>query len=420
MTSQSGLTRRLSDADEIVPDSEYVSESELRHGSDQVVRETSRSLHDNDTDAIMQMFTEKEFETSDLLEICGPFLLSDTAYNVMYMSPGIINMIPDTSGAASLPVTSLFHPDDRPILTETLSAQTHDGSIMARLKLKDCSYAWSNITIRQGNKNIHRALYISNTDELYRSYITQKKSIATLEQKAADLTRQLEAVNKELEAFSYSVSHDMRAPIRIINGYAHILETDYCADMGEECRRLFDIILTNTGQMNQMIEAVLGLSRISQKELFITDTDMPALVKAVTDEQLSAVDNSDKINIETGNIISTRCDSVLIKCVWKHLISNALKFTAQEATPHITIGSERKGDKVVYYIKDNGIGFDMQYAEKLFGIFQRLHKRTAYPGQGAGLATVKRIVMKHGGNIWAEAGTGMGATFYFSLPVTDQ
>jgi len=421
MTSQSGLTRfRLSDADEIVPDSAYANESEIRHGGD-YVRETSLNLSDDDTDAIKQMFTEKEFETSDLLKLCGPFLVSDTTNNILYVSPGLREMIPDTyHTATSLAVSSLFHPDDRNSIAENLSAQVQDDSVQLRIRVRDGSYKWSNITILPGKGGVYKVLQISNIDKLYRSNMEHQNNVSALEQKAADLTRQLEALNKEMEAFSYSVSHDMRAPVRIINGYAHILETDFGAEMSEECRRIFDIILANTGHMNQMIEAVLGLSRISQKDLLITDIDMPTLVRSIIDEQLSVADNKENITIEIRNLLSTSCDNVLIKCVWKQLISNALKFTTQEVTPHITIGSERKRDKVVYYIKDNGVGFDMQYAEKLFGIFQRLHKRTEYPGQGAGLATVKRIIMKHGGNIWAEAGAGKGATFYFSLPFTDQ
>lgn len=223
-------------------------------------------------------------------------------------------------------------------------------------------------------------------------------------------------LNKELEAFTYSVSHDLRAPLRIIDGYADILIEDYKAILGEEANRTLGIIKSNATRMGQLIDDLLNLSRVGRKELIVEMTDMNKLVKEVIDEQ--HILNSSIVPIlKLKKLEPAMCDSSLIRQVWVNLISNAIKYSGKQLQPVIEIDSFSRDNDIVYTIKDNGVGFDMKYADKLFGVFQRLHKVTEFEGTGIGLALVNRILLKHGGKIWAEAEKDKGATFFFSLPV---
>lgn len=235
-----------------------------------------------------------------------------------------------------------------------------------------------------------------------------------LERKFADCNMQLETANRELETFSYAVSHDMRAPVRIINGYAEMLRADYGNSLDNEANRLLDVISANTSQMSGMIDAILSLARTGKKDLVILPTDMASIIKSAITEQVN--NTGSKAIFSLGDIHAVPCDSVLIRNVWSNLISNAIKYTAHLEQPQIQIGSERKDGKVMYFIKDNGVGFDMRYVQRLFGIFQKLHKHSGDSGLGTGLALVQRVVLKHGGYVWAEATENKGATFYFTLP----
>lgn len=227
--------------------------------------------------------------------------------------------------------------------------------------------------------------------------------------------QQLELVNKELEAFSYSVSHDLRAPLRIMDGYTDILISDYKDKLDEEGVRTMGIIKANARRMGQLIDDLLNLSHIGRKELIFELTDMNKLVKSVIKEEFSQ--NGHHASIQTESLAATRCDSNLMRQVWINLISNAIKYSSKEQYPEILIRSRQEKNEIIYSIKDNGVGFDMKYASKLFGVFQRLHKITEFEGTGIGLALINRILTRHNGKIWAESEKGKGATFYFSLPV---
>ena len=237
-----------------------------------------------------------------------------------------------------------------------------------------------------------------------------------LEQKVIERTIELETVNKELEAFTYSVSHDLRSPLRIIHGYGSVLTDDYGAQMGEDGTRILSNIMLNAQRMGQLIDALLHLSRLGRKDLELYPVDMNSLVKSILNEQ-STVNNFIKSEIIIHDPEPAYCDSSLIKQVWINLLSNAVKYSANQDSPVIEVGSEKSKTEIIYYVKDNGVGFDMQYANKLFGVFQRLHKITEFEGTGIGLAIVQRIVTKHKGRVWAEAELNKGATFYFSLPL---
>jgi PAS domain S-box-containing protein len=239
-----------------------------------------------------------------------------------------------------------------------------------------------------------------------------------LEQRVADRTAQLESANKELEAFSYSVSHDLRTPLRAIDGFSKILLDGYSDKLDDEGRRLLNVVRDNTRRMGQLIDDMLKFSRTGRVELSFTEIDLEQLVRSVYEELKPTVPN-DRLQLEIGRLPSMQGDSAMMRQVFVNLISNAVKFSRDREVPRIEIGAEIKDGETVYHVKDNGVGFDMRYAEKLFGVFQRLHSMSEFEGTGIGLAIVKRIVARHGGRVWAEGRVGEGAAFYFAIPVMD-
>lgn len=242
-----------------------------------------------------------------------------------------------------------------------------------------------------------------------------EQQILDLNQKLLTQANNLSAANKELEAFSYSVSHDLRAPLRAIHGFTNILVEDYASQLDEEGKRVCSVIQENTSRMSQLIDDLLSFSRLSRAEINASPIDMAAMVDSVYQELASPADQQ-RIHLETNSLPQAYGDPTLIRQVWMNLISNAIKFSAKRQQAHIQIGSQTKESEFVYYIKDNGAGFDMRYAEKLFGVFQRLHSEQEFEGTGVGLAIIQRILHRHGGRIWGEGEVDKGATFYFSLP----
>jgi PAS domain S-box-containing protein len=236
-----------------------------------------------------------------------------------------------------------------------------------------------------------------------------------LERRVAERTAQLEAVNQELESFSYSISHDLRTPLRAIDGFSHILLDDYAAKLDEEGKRLLNVVRDNTHRMGQLIDDILKFSRTGRVELTLSGIDMEQMAHAVFEELQSAVTGS-KLQMEIDPLPPARGDSAMMRQVFANLISNAIKFSSTRETPRIHVGATVKGDETVYYVRDNGVGFDMQYADKLFGVFQRLHSVNEFEGTGIGLAIVKRIVTRHGGRVWTDGKVNEGATIYFALP----
>jgi PAS domain S-box-containing protein len=223
------------------------------------------------------------------------------------------------------------------------------------------------------------------------------------------------ALNRELEAFSYSVSHDLRAPLRSINGYVQVLNEDYFDKMDQEAKRFLKIISTNALRMGQLIDDLLHFSKTGKRELVTSTVDMNDIVNPIVDE-LTESEPGREIKVSTGKLGMATVDVSLMRQVWINLVSNALKYTQKKSETRIEIGCFRDGKDTVYYVKDNGVGFNMKYVDKLFGVFQRLHKPEDFQGTGVGLALVKRIIDKHKGRIWVEAKEDEGATFYFSLP----
>jgi PAS domain S-box-containing protein len=221
----------------------------------------------------------------------------------------------------------------------------------------------------------------------------------------------LEAINRELEGFSYSVSHDLRAPLRAINGFASMLEEDHAAQLDAEGRRLLGVVRTNADAMARLIDDLLAFSRLGKVAFDGAPVDMAALVREVLTERGSDA------GVEIGDMPVAYGDRALLKQVWANLIDNAVKYSSNVAAPSIRVsGFVHDGGDTEYRIDDNGAGFDMRYYDKLFGVFQRLHAASEFPGTGVGLAIVQRIVARHGGRVWGEGRPGAGATFHFRLP----
>ncbi|MFL6208319.1 MAG: sensor histidine kinase [Pyrinomonadaceae bacterium] len=252
-------------------------------------------------------------------------------------------------------------------------------------------------------------------DERTQATAEIKQLNETLERRIAARTAELEAANRELEAFSYSVSHDLRAPLRAINGFSRILVEDHAAQLNAEGQRVLDVIRGNTQQMAQLIDDLLAFSRFSRKPLAQTEIDMNALVNHVR-AQLAHAHAAHACRWHVAPLPPAQGDRALVTQVFVNLLSNAVKYTRDVAEPRIEVGCEQSGGEHVYYVRDNGVGFDMRYASQLFGVFQRLHSNEEFEGTGVGLAIVKRIVERHGGRVWAVGRVQAGATFYFTLP----
>lgn len=225
---------------------------------------------------------------------------------------------------------------------------------------------------------------------------------------------ELAAANKELEAFSYTVSHDLKAPLRSVNGFAEMLAYKYSSVLDDEGKRLLEVIQNKAKRMGVLIDDILFFSKLGGVVVEKTDIDMKALSEEVIANLEHNIGHAAKI--EVGKLHPAKGEPVLISQVMANLISNALKYSSKEAAPEIWITSKEQDGEIVYSVQDNGVGFDMKYADKLFGAFERLHSTKEFEGSGIGLATVKRIISNHGGKIWAESAPGKGATFSFSLP----
>lgn len=226
---------------------------------------------------------------------------------------------------------------------------------------------------------------------------------------------ELEELNAELESFSYSVSHDLRAPVRAIVGYARAIEEDYAPVLDDEGRRLLSVVQKEGARMGELIDDLLTFSRLGRQPTVDGLVDMTRLASEVAREESMAVGRSPDC-FTVLELPAARGDVVLLRQVWVNLLSNALKYSGAKSDPKLEVWSTREPGRSVYHVRDDGVGFDMAYADKLFGVFQRLHRSDEFEGTGVGLAIVKRIVQRHGGSVWADAKLGEGATFSFALP----
>jgi len=239
-----------------------------------------------------------------------------------------------------------------------------------------------------------------------------KEHAAELESRVQERTAELEATNKELESFSYSISHDLRAPLRAVDGYARMLEEDHGARLDEEGRRLLGVVRGASVRMGQLIDDLLAFSRLGRQAPQRRPLDMTALAHEVVAE----LNGAGLAQVELAALPAASADPALLRQVWSNLIGNALKYSGKRPDARVEIGGDQDPEESIYWVRDNGVGFDMRYVDKLFGVFQRLHRAEEFPGTGVGLAIVQRVVARHGGRVWAEAKPGEGACFYFALP----
>ncbi len=237
---------------------------------------------------------------------------------------------------------------------------------------------------------------------------------AELEQRVVERTAELEAANKELEAFSYSVSHDLRAPLRAIDGFSHVLQEELEGRLSSDAEDALRRVRGATRRMGELIDDLLKLSRVSQGELHRERVDLSEIVRDVV-EGHRRLEPDRQVGVVIVQSAVVEGDSQLLRVALENLLDNAFKFTSKRADARVAFGTREDDGKAVYFVRDNGIGFDMAYVGKLFGAFQRLHSAVEFPGTGIGLATVRRIVHRHGGRVWAEGVPGKGATFSFTL-----
>jgi two-component system sensor kinase len=236
-----------------------------------------------------------------------------------------------------------------------------------------------------------------------------------LERRVQERTAQLNATIKELEAFSYSISHDLRAPLRAIDGFSKLLVEDYYSKIDDEGRRLIDVIRNSTVKMGNLIDGLLAFAHLGRQTLATAEVNMTELA-AESYNEVHGNDPGRIVDIRIANLPAALGDRILLRQVFVNLLSNALKFTRGRNPAVVEVGYTKRGDENVFFVRDNGVGFDMRYADKLFGVFQRLHAVNEFEGTGLGLAIVHRIVHRHGGEVWAEGALNEGATIFFSLP----
>jgi PAS domain S-box-containing protein len=315
-------------------------------------------------------------------------------------------------------INSGYHPKEfiHDLWTTIGHGKVWHGEIKNRAK--DGSFYWVDTTIvpfldDHGKPRQYIAIRADIT-ERKRAEEAVHQMNAELEQRVTDRTAQLETANRELEAFSYSVSHDLRAPLRAVDGFSQAVVEDFGALLPEEGRRQLQTIRDSAQRMGALIDDLLTFSRLSRQALARRTVNTRALVRTALQE-LGSPWAGRRVEVHLAELEHCRADPVLLKQVWLNLLANALKYSRKRDPAVIEIGCTGRPDETVFYVRDNGTGFDMQHAGKLFGVFQRLHRMEDYEGTGVGLATVQRIIHRHGGRVWAEAKQDRGATFLFTL-----
>ena len=328
----------------------------------------------------------------------------------------------------------LTHPDDvgrdTEIIDSLLRGENEQARWVKRYLHKDGSIVWVDISsMLQRDIQGHPLYFITTLSDITSQIHTQEKLRETndeikhlnetLEQRVVQRTAQLEASNQELEAFTYSVSHDLRAPLRHISGYVDLLAQRCQSSLTEQGIHYLDTIAGSVNQMGTLIDDLLQFSRTGRQEMRETAVDMNNLLQEVM-EMMKDEYSGRSIEWVVARLPGVVADHALLRLVWVNLLSNAIKFTRPKKSARIEIGFHRDKKEFVFFVRDNGAGFDMQYAHKLFGVFQRLHSAKEFEGTGIGLANVRRIILRHGGRTWAEARPDKGATFFFTLPEVEE
>ena len=353
----------------------------------------------------------------------------DLVSNVLTWSDEIYRIFeidPEKFGASFEAFLDGIHPDDRDRVnsayTESVKNRT-PYNIVHRLLMKDGRVKYVNERCETHYGEDGKPLRSFGTvHDITEQKVAELALIALkndLENRVSARTAELEDANKELEAFSYSVSHDLRTPLRAIDGFSRMLLEDYAGKLDDEGKRMLHVVRDNTSRMSRLIDDILRFSRVGRIGISHAEIDMEELVHEVLDELKETIAGR-KLQINLGSLPHAMGDRTMMHQVMENLLSNAIKFSSKKEDARIDIGASIEDKKVIYHVKDNGAGFDMQYVDKLFGVFQRLHGIDEFEGTGIGLAIVKRIISRHGGTVWAEGEVGKGAAFYFSIPVPSQ
>jgi PAS domain S-box-containing protein len=349
-------------------------------------------------------------------------LILNRSLQPRYTSPFIFKTFGyEKADLKNISIYDLVHPEDLATLSETVNTVLITPSVAIstqfRFPQKDGEYRWIECTctnLLQDEAVNGIVCNLKDISERKQSEAAIQDLNRSLEIKITERTSELKEAIKDLEAFSYSVSHDLRSPLRIISGYGKLLISDHDQNLNDEAREFVNIIVDNSKRMGQLIDDLLNFSRMGREALYKAPVDLNHMVQSIISD-LRKSDNIHTANIIINNLAPAYCDPALVKQVWINLISNAIKYSGKKSNPIIELGSEIIAEETIYYIRDNGAGFDMKFAKNLFTVFKRLHDRADYDGMGVGLALAQRIIKMHEGRIWAESEVDKGATFYFTL-----
>lgn len=370
----------------------------------------------------MQTFARSIVET-----VRHPLLVLDARHRVVAANTSFYRTFDSTPSATE--GHDLFEIDggqwDIPLLRKLLEEIMPDGSF-EDLEVK---HDFPKLGVRIMLLNARRVrrdddgtamflLAIEDVTEKVQAWDALYKLNRELEDRVQDRTRELESANKELEAFCYSVSHDLRAPLRALDGFSDELLRCYAERLDDKGRHYLERVRAGTQRMGQLIDDLLDLSRLSRGEMKREQVDLTGLARAVAGE-LQQREPGRQISFDIQPDLTGQGDAGLLKVALENLLGNAWKFTGKKSAAIITFGRTEHEGLPAFFVRDNGAGFDMNHASKLFGAFQRLHPQREFPGNGIGLATVQRIIHRHGGQVWADSPPGMGATFYFTLPIME-
>lgn len=348
--------------------------------------------------------------------------LTNANWQITYISPSIYTLLGYRPEELNNRIAyQLMHPDDladnRQQQTDMVEGRTMYMSKLMRVYHKDGSLRWFQVTTSNHLADPAIGAMVTNfhdvTDSINAAQALEQMN-HELENKVEQRTQELKEANKALEAFSYMAAHDLQSPLRIQSGYAEILKDQYASVLGDDGCVMLDAIITNTMQMRKLVTDLLGFSRINHVALKKETVDMTGMAKSIADKLLQDWSPRPAIHIE--DLGTSFCDPDLIRQVWTNLLSNAIKYSSKNPAPQIEVGSMIKNNEKVYFVRDNGVGFNQSHADRLFMVFQRLHCAEDFQGSGVGLVIVNNILRRHEGKVWAEAKIGKGATFYFTLP----
>ncbi len=312
----------------------------------------------------------------------------------------------------------MIHPDDLAVALDNFNKHCadpgHPYDQIVRYRHRDGSTVWiqcRGIVIRDESGTPLRMLGAHTNVTALKE---QEEKVREQSRVLAEHAAELERINAELRTFAYSVSHDLRAPLRAISGYSQLLEEGHSEALGEEGLKLLTVVRRNARRMGELITALLSLSRLNQVVLSLEPVDMTRTAVQVFER----IPVTSAVNLDISLLPEATVDPILIEQVWQNLLDNAVKYSSEEEAPRISVRGRRQGDELIYTVSDNGAGFDMHYVDRLFAPFQRLHRSSRFAGHGIGLALIQRIILRHGGRVWAEGEPDVGATFSFALPAT--